>query len=228
MTDVDRETLTYELFFYVSCSLLFAFGVLGRTRLWASVASLGYLSVALIAALVFHRSVSASKMSLVITAFIGTLFYRHSLGKVRGSALIQVLAVMVIAVPLANYYRMFIYPRPGFVNEGTFRSVCLAWVLGYTIFIVFYLMRDREFPSVLLWLGRTSYSVYLLHTLVIALLPERLSAWSGMLLLFGITLALSELTYRWVERPAFGLQHRIMPHRALPVLLSRPPAESAT
>ncbi len=209
-------TLTYEIFFYVSCSVLFALGVLGRTRLWALVSSVGYLAVALISALVFHRSISASKMSLVLTAFIGTLFYRHSKGKVRSSALIQVIAVMAVAVPVTNYYRMFVYPRPGFVNEGTLRSVCLAWVVGYALFIVFYLLRNREYPPALLWLGRTSYSVYLLHGVIALLLPGRLSVGSGMLLLLSITLPLSELTYRFVERPAFGLQHRIIPHRALP------------
>jgi peptidoglycan/LPS O-acetylase OafA/YrhL len=65
---------------------------------------------------------------------------------------------------------------------------------------------------VLQWLGRISYSVYLIHTPVVVLvfhaLIGRTTLWSIVLAATGVTLATATLTYRFVEMPAIRLGQR--------------------
>ncbi|OLB67415.1 MAG: hypothetical protein AUI10_00185 [Actinobacteria bacterium 13_2_20CM_2_72_6] len=75
-------------------------------------------------------------------------------------------------------------------------------------------LRRRRIPRVLAWLGLVSYSIYLMHLLVIEVVEQRLGGRAGpstapgyvqLLLavgLVGLVLAASWLTYRLVEAPA--------------------------
>jgi peptidoglycan/LPS O-acetylase OafA/YrhL len=208
-------TLTYETFFYCLCSLIFLLGVLKNTRILALAATLGYLLLTVAVAIALHASLSADKLSLVVTAFVGALIYRHSAGRATKAHLIQAIAIMAVALPVAQWIRLVRYPRPGDGNLNSFTSATVAWLAGYVLFLSFYAMRSREFPAVLLWLGRISYSVYLVHGILVGLIPQSVPVWIAMPVLLASTLLVSTLTYRFVEKPALSLQHRMFPHKPI-------------
>jgi peptidoglycan/LPS O-acetylase OafA/YrhL len=208
-------TLTYETIFYVTCSLIFLLGALRSTRILALSAALGYLLLTLSAALILHRSVSADKLGLIVTAFIGALIYRNSTGTATTAQVIQVIAIVAVALPVAQWVRLVRFPKPGDIGMNSFSSATLAWIAGYALFLGLYSIRGREFPRVLLWLGRISYSVYLVHGILVEIIPGSIPVWIAMPLLLASTLIISELTYRLVEKPAVSLQHTLFPHKPL-------------
>ncbi|QLY29947.1 acyltransferase family protein [Nocardia huaxiensis] len=82
---------------------------------------------------------------------------------------------------------------------------------------MFYLLRRYAFPSPLLFLGRISYSLYLMHTLVLQAVPQwKVSVagipaswltWSTWML---TSIGLAALSYRWIEKPFHNLGHRVI------------------
>lgn len=69
------------------------------------------------------------------------------------------------------------------------------------------------------WLGRVSFSIYLLHVPVLFVLqrvPLPGGKWSHFVLFVGTLLPLSELTYRWIERP--GRRIPSLMRRHIPIL----------
>lgn len=61
------------------------------------------------------------------------------------------------------------------------------------------------------WLGQVSFSVYLLHTLVLTVLVrlEWFPVWAAMTLTLPLTLVLAGGYHRWVERPAMQIGRRL-------------------
>jgi peptidoglycan/LPS O-acetylase OafA/YrhL len=93
------------------------------------------------------------------------------------------------------------------------------------------LLRNRRMPAALSWLGRVSYSTYLVHVPLIAamwLVIDHTVRPHGMLQqlpwmagFFVVLLLLSQLTYRYVELPMQDLGRRVARRRRD----SRPPTD---
>jgi peptidoglycan/LPS O-acetylase OafA/YrhL len=90
--------------------------------------------------------------------------------------------------------------------------------------LIFTLSADRGPVAWLLatrgtvWLGRVSFSIYVLHAPLLTLLqriPIPGGEWSHLMLFLAILLPMSELTYRWIEQP--GRRIPDLRHRA-PIL----------
>jgi peptidoglycan/LPS O-acetylase OafA/YrhL len=88
-------------------------------------------------------------------------------------------------------------------NPSTRWADVLTLVAAHGAFALAYGMRRMRMPKVLTWLGAISYSVYLIHALVIHIMP----AVSGhrviaMACWVAVTLAIAHLTHRLIELPA--------------------------
>jgi len=141
-------------------------------------------------------TVTSSRQGLLFLAvmFAGTVIYRCQHGSIgRGPAL---LSLALVACSPAG-------------DRGA--STVLA-VVG--TFLLAYVLRQREIPAVLTWLGRVSYSLYPLHVVVLFLLPPVVPslgtqpwptrALTGLAYLITV-LALAGLSYRMVEQPGQAL-----------------------
>lgn len=100
----------------------------------------------------------------------------------------------------------------------------LATVTGSALLIALALgwegwRRWLERPT-LSWLGQISYSLYLYHVLVLALVvrlgAEMLPVWSLLIVSFILSFPVAHLAYRWVEVPAMRRGRRPRAAAALP------------
>jgi peptidoglycan/LPS O-acetylase OafA/YrhL len=94
-----------------------------------------------------------------------------------------------------------------------------SWGLAAVVFFVPFALRDASIwnHSLLSFLGQISYSVYLVHPVVLLLLSR--TAISGLPLIvvtFAVTIFISTLTYRLVESPPIRFGHSLRRVRPLP------------
>jgi peptidoglycan/LPS O-acetylase OafA/YrhL len=160
----------------------------------------------LVDGLVFHRSLPAGWVGLLVTAFFGTVLYRVFCGKLKARVLYSLTPALLLTLYVGFWFRFRMYP-PHRLGGYTLQlsSVCYSWALAYLVFALFFLMRDRTFPRWTLWLGRISYSLYLMHWLPILLIP---GSWNPILYLtlcLAFAVGIAHLTYNFVEKPAIAI-----------------------
>jgi len=137
-------------------------------------------------------------LSILAFMFTGTMLYRAEQGQYSRRASAAV-AVAVLGLALAA----------GLWN-GAGRGYAMAVVMAVLTFAVGLVFRDLKWPRVLTWLGLISYSLYLLHPMLIEVyrfMPwtaRHYSLWPQLLidaLFLVILIALCSLTYLYIERP---------------------------
>ncbi|WP_231618994.1 acyltransferase family protein [Nonomuraea sp. SBT364] len=193
---------------YVSCAV-FAAGLAcvigGRFRKAAAIL-LGVMALAL---LVLNSRVPWLGAAIVALMFAGTAIHRWERG--QGSLWPVALTAALVAIsPFWAIQSGWWWVRPG------------VWVttivLSAAVFAGGMALRGRRVPRVLTWLGLISYSLYLVHHPVLkyvstvagdlraAPLPLQLAMTA---LVTALIVAVSALTYRWVERPMQELGRRV-------------------
>jgi peptidoglycan/LPS O-acetylase OafA/YrhL len=202
-------TLQYELIFYVLTALLFALGLLQRSALWACTAGCFYLTANISIAAIYHHALSAEKCGVVATAFVGTLIFRHFQGSVRLPWIYIALSIMGAAVIVSHWLRLSLYVPAGVHGEMTAFCGISSFSLGYLLFALFFILRARAFPTLLLWLGKISYSVYLWHVFVLQFVPGTTPPLWRALIAIAVTLPIASLSYTLIEAPAQSLCKRI-------------------
>ncbi|HZN17653.1 MAG TPA: acyltransferase [Micromonosporaceae bacterium] len=182
----------------------------------------GYAAVIGLAAavLLMNRPWPLHQAVIYITVmFTGTVIYRVYAGQLsprRG----WVVVVTVVAAASVSYWR---FTEPLVAADGTGRGApdetwwtrSVALVAAVAVFATFFALRDRvRWPAVLRWLGRVSYSFYLVHWVVMKTVPAAPAGVPARGLLtflvwLGVALAVSQLTYRFVEQPAIDAGRRL-------------------
>ncbi|MET8142897.1 acyltransferase [Sphaerisporangium sp. NPDC005288] len=139
--------------------------------------------------------------AILAVMFTGTVIHRWERGQTGGLRAVAVVTAVLAAVPF------FAFPSGGWAYPRvwitTLALVALTFAGGMAL-------RRRTVPRALVWLGVISYSVYLLHHPLLKLFlavfgdpRERPAGVQALLALafLVVVLALSRLTYRFVERP---------------------------
>ncbi|HEX4815305.1 MAG TPA: acyltransferase family protein [Nonomuraea sp.] len=156
----------------------------GRARTAAAVAG-GVLGLALV--VLGSRGGTWQGMIILATMFAGTAVYRAEQGTIAWrTAGFAVVAVVACGLPAKD--------DPGWAP---------AIVAASALFAAAYALRGRAFPRWLSGLGLISFSLYLLHPILLHVLPDPA-------LFFLVLIPLSLLTYHLIESPAQRLGRRLI------------------
>ncbi|MGP3915817.1 acyltransferase family protein [Nonomuraea sp. 10N515B] len=156
----------------------------GRARTAAAVAG-GLLGLALV--VLGSRAGTWQGMIILATMFAGTAVYRAEQGTISWrTAGVAVVAVLGCALPAKDDPAW----APGIV-------------LAFGAFALAYALRRRAFPRWLPQLGVISFSLYLLHPLLLYVLPD-------LVLYFVVLLPLCVASYQLIEAPAQRLGKRLV------------------
>ncbi|KAB2349161.1 acyltransferase [Actinomadura rudentiformis] len=186
-----------------------------------------------IALLLFNARIPAWEGLIILAVmFTGTALHRAEQGQIRWrSAALTAAAVTGVAC-LLGMTRLNAWSP-----ETTDWAVRRAWVsavlVAAVVFAIGYALRHRSMPRILIWLGVISYSVYLLHPVVLVVLEEIVGRSPAhrpflMFAFVAVLLPLSHLTQRLVEAPAQRLGRRLARRAEPSATPTRPPASRET
>ncbi|MFJ9693697.1 acyltransferase family protein [Kitasatospora sp. NPDC101183] len=203
----------------VVTAVVMALGVLATMSRRRPLAILGALMLGgMSAALLASHSRMPGWFSLVIlsTMFAGTAIYRAEQRQINR---------LYTGIGLVVALGAGMYVGSNFGENGQrYPTVQWIWVVTllsvWGVFGIGMALRNVRMPKPLTWLGGISYSVYLIHPVLLSVLlkaigPEPVTALStGKRVALGFAfcatvLALSHLTHRWIEKPFQKLGHRV-------------------
>jgi peptidoglycan/LPS O-acetylase OafA/YrhL len=202
--------------------------VVSRRRTFTVTGALVLAGMVLILLTTNGRTTGWQTMVILATMFCGTAIYRADEGqlswRITALACGLVLACSVLVAPLYHHNSAIATLQTWTTPMSWTTAVIGAWLT----FAAFRALRRRRMPRVLTWLGSISYSVYLVHTGVLAVMlwlltgltptqivERRYDPGTGTELLwtvayFAVVFAVSYLTYRLVELPGQALGRRLI------------------
>jgi peptidoglycan/LPS O-acetylase OafA/YrhL len=180
-------TLTLELFFYVTITVLFA------TRLICH--SVVIAITALILATI--NGVFIGKFFGIAfyfaSFFIGTVFFRYHTKDITLTTTVKVLFVAMTCILTITTACLWGKDNPALLGTHSFVPVTTAWIFAYLVFFCGLLLREVRFPVFAVYLGKISYSIYLMQALAILVVPKE---W-----IFVSTIFFASITYHAIEEP---------------------------
>jgi peptidoglycan/LPS O-acetylase OafA/YrhL len=200
-------TLQWELIIYATCSLLFAAGLLRFSGWIAALALTGYGLLGLARPLFAGSLFSVGGQRLLYMAPLAGLVAQRALTR-RIPAGMSVAFVLGQTCVMGAVWSLNHLLFPARMTSACLWELACTWGTAYTCFLL--LLTARKFPMLAVagWLGRISYSVYLLHPFVLLILPPW-PTWAFLPALLSGTLLISDLAYRLVERPGIQLGRAI-------------------
>ncbi|BEK97798.1 acyltransferase family protein [Nocardia seriolae] len=150
------------------------------------------------------------------TMFVGTVLYRMTAGEItarRGWAVFGFAVCVIFGISL--FIKPYLEPATGVWVHWMRQPLTI--LPAYLLFAAALLLRRYSFPRPLLFLGRISFSLYLVHVLVLDALPRWTTSVAGVpapWLTLGswliVAVATAALTYRIIEKPCHNLGHRLI------------------
>jgi len=186
--------------------------VVGLSRISRGRTSLVALGLGLVVVLALSNRPHPMYFVLLLlgSMFVGTVLYRWTTGETAGRTAAGVYALGLVSIVATQraWHVGYVEPISGetpqwWTEAGTFLA-------AYLLFGASLLLRQRSWPRVLTYLGTISYSVYLLHALVLVTFPALPGGpWVGFLAMMATTLLGSVVTYHLVEKPSIALGRRV-------------------
>ncbi len=192
-----------------------AAAVLARRSIGAALAAAGF-AVAIVA-LISNRGHPAWFSSLLLSSmFVGWVLHRWSIGEATAThAALAVggASVAVVAAHALHFQRNNV-PGTDIFTNATAESV--TFLAAYVAFVGALALRRFAFPRPLRWLGEVSYSVYLVHGVVLVAVPRVGGDVTTVAVWLAVTLVVSWITYRLFERPFQEVGRRVARRLASP------------
>ncbi len=162
---------------------------------------------------------------LIASMFLGTTLYRYDTGELGGRTAAFTFGFAVVAVVVVEYCYQVGAPEPVTGAIPRWWTEAGTFVSAYLLFGALFLLRRFSYPKVLVYLGTISYSVYLMHALVLMLPRPDLSRPVVFLGMLALTLGMSVVTYHFIEKPAQLLGRRVIGRYRARTGKQGPPAE---
>lgn len=202
-------TLSMEFAWYILLSFAFAVRANQRSVLLAVLTVAGLLALS-VASYVLHVRIPLGRFGILATCVVGLLFYRRHTRALTQRTFLALVGVLILAIAVGIYVGFGVFlPRP---DAPTVQCVFISWTIAYLLFIGCYASRECSIMQLkpLLGLGTISYSLYLVHPTVEDLIGlAHIEGWAHVAILWPATLALSCLTYKFIEKPAIDYPRRM-------------------
>lgn len=202
-------TLILELIWYT----VFAGAILtfrGRAISWLSIlAPIGLIALTILSLIVHHR-IPAGRIGMLYAAIFGMQAFRHFNGAIT-TRRFWIDAVVFTGVMVgANAVAFGVFRHP---NITLYQAVA-PWFVATALFLMVYAPTRVRHAAILrspliVILGEISYSIYLVHPLVIAAGETYFHGFGRMAFVMLGTVALSVLTFRLIERPGMDAGRRV-------------------
>ncbi len=196
-------TLGLELVLYVLVSVAWLLRLL---RYPVLVAAALLTTSALCEMLVPHVAATSPVVGYLVyigPMWVGTVAYQYHIGAVPGRTMLLIggLTLVMLLAPMVPY------------GVDGFSAYAFARLIGFLLTAAFFLCRARPTSPVLRWLGGISYSLYVLHSYVIAFGHE-LPAIIALPVWITVSLVIAAAAERWIERPGIRLGRFLASPRA--------------
>ncbi|GGL13264.1 acyltransferase family protein [Mangrovihabitans endophyticus] len=205
----------------VLTALVMFLGVVAVSTRWRAVVLAGAVLITGLVAMFLglnQRSGAWEGFIILAVMFTGTALYRYHAGQISPYRAVAAVAVVVASAVTAVYLHGHMWHMVGADQFPVERSWLGGLLLALACFGAGMLVRHRSIPGWLAWLGAVSYSVYLLHFVLIYLtkgwlVPHQDSAAPvriGLALAYlAVLLAASYVSYRFVEVPFQQMGRRV-------------------
>lgn len=179
---------------------------------------LGGLAVVL---MLFNQRAGMWEGLLILAVmFTGTTIYRAERRDIRPAKAGIVIGSVWLLTVVGGVLNFRLWPQvSGTVERNFQQSWAVAMVLTGATFGVAWLLRRRRFPRALVWIGVVSYSIYLMHTVLLSAFHKLLDAQRDTLsllaqgglaaLYFSLLFAIAWTTHRYVEAPGQRVGRRL-------------------
>ncbi len=201
-------TLGLEMVLYFAITFAFVRGFLKRT--WFIAISLLFIMGAssILLPTVFHIRFPAGASAVFGSIIAGLALFRWFSGDLKKfeALLITGLCIVVtIAASMVNYSP--VRSAVDLLQPTQFCAIFSA-ITGYAFFLGMLKVREIAFPSWILWLGKVSYSLYLLHPVALALIPHGGNWMVTVPLQVGLSLVLAWFGYECIEVPSVSMAQK--------------------
>ena len=195
-------TLGLEVLLYASITAGFKFGILKKT--WViSAFLLGILALgSIVLPGLFHIRFPAGAAAVGTSIVLGLVLYRWFAGELsKNSAILLALCCFAVNVvsSLINYHPTISAADP---LQPTQLCAIASVAVGYLFFVAILHFKDSRFPKWTLWLGKVSYSLYLLHPVAGMLVPDSIYVWIRVILVLLLSCFLAWGGYELIEKPS--------------------------
>ena len=199
-------TLFIEMAFYIAITVWFLLRLHSRTLLWAWTGAVGFFALSILGPLVLGIHAPVTTAFCFLAILVGSVLYRHYTAQVGTRAVATLVAGVILLAAASSYLNFFRFPSAETISAT---SVFISWTCAFLLFLALLSLRRLKFPPTLLWLGKISYSLYLLHAVVRDTLPDVGNKALGFSLVLALSLLVSAFTFKYLERPCVALGHRI-------------------
>ena len=217
-------TLGLEMVLYFAITVAFMRGFLKQT--WLIATSLLFLigASSIILPAVFHIRFPAGAAAVFGSIVAGLALFRWFTGdlkKLDGLLITALCVVVTIASSMVNYLPTRSAADP--LQPTQFCAIFSA-ITGYAFFLVMLKARNLTFPNWMLWLGKVSYSLYLLHPIALAIVPHGGNPLLTVPLQVALSIGFAWFGYECIEVPSIDLARKRLTKKVLRISLPIEPA----
>ncbi|HVU71958.1 MAG TPA: acyltransferase [Mycobacteriales bacterium] len=201
-------TLAFEMAFYFAISLLFLTKLLRHSVFLACGALGGAVALSVLGRATGHHVPLG--VANIATMFVGTVLWRVRSGDVSERTGWRVYGLGFVACELVLIVQLAGKGVDTSTADATsLRPTAIAWLIAYGVVGGAFALRERlVVPRALVLAGLVSYSVYLMHPLVLDALGRAGGVVGTVVLALAITLSAATVSYVVVERPSVRVGRR--------------------
>ena len=206
-------TLSLELVWYLLISAVFTLSL--RRSAYYLVGLAGAVSVGGWAICASGHHVPMGRISMLLCCIVGFFCYRLDRLEIERRNFFSACSTLGSLIVLNLIVGDAIFPSRH--PSSTVQMALPSWALAAVVFFLPFITRSSDFwrRGILAFLGRISYSVYLLHPLTLLLLGLlSVRGYPLVLCAFMFTIPVSTVTYRYIEAPAIRFGHRLVTRRS--------------